>query len=276
MEHHYIQTSLYDLKSPPLWLFVEGDIELLHDPAIVAVVGTREPTENGLNAAKHLSVLLATRGCVILSGLAEGIDQIAHQAAVDYGSPTIAVLGHGIDTVYPTTTANLRQQMIKQGGAVVSEYLPKDTYNRERFVQRNRIQAALAKVIAIVEGKAKSGTAHTLRFSREMHRDSFGVRFGPPLTVPQQEILNDILKYGSPVFALDNPNEHKKLSNYLGSRFPLEIRKRAGKPQLFVGILRDIERLIQSYNVNETDLNWLIEQIKTYRNSIDGNSGNGN
>jgi DNA processing protein len=260
--------SLYDLKLPPLWLFVEGNANILHSSSIVAVIGTREPTEGGLRAAKWLSVLLITRGYTILSGLAEGIDEAGHQAAVDYRTPTIAVLGHGIDVVFPVSTSNLRRLIVERGGAVVSEYLPKDMYNRERFVQRNRIQAALAGVVAVVEGKAKSGTAHTIRFARELHRPLFGVRIGPMQALPQQEVLQELIRHENFVFDLDNLDDCNKLSSFL-PQVPSEQPKSVRTPHLFGGLVEELERLSRDYNARESDFDWLLGQIRLYRDNVE-------
>lgn len=260
---------LYNLKSPPLWLFVEGNLEILHDAAIVAVIGTRDPTKEGLNAAKRLSVLLVTRGCIILSGLAEGIDEVGHRTAVDYGTPTIAVLGHGIDVVFPAATVDLRHQIVERDGAVISEYLPQEMYNRERFVQRNRIQAALAKAVVVVEGKVKSGTAHTVRFARELHRPVLGVRIGPPLPIPQQELLHELMKEKHPVYDLDDQRDRNQLNKYLRLHLSLEQKERAETAQLFRGLLKEFERLAQDYDARESDIDWLIGQIGAYRDNVE-------
>lgn len=261
--------SLLSLKSPPAWLFVEGNVEVLSDQSIVAVVGTREPTKKGVEAAKWLSTLLVTRGCVILSGLAEGIDEAGHRAAVDYGAPTIAVLGHGIDVVFPAATSDLRRQLIEFGGAVISEYLPRDHYSSERFVQRNRLQASLAKLVAVVEGKAKSGTAHTVRFSRELQRPLFGVRIGPPMAIPQQELLGDLQKHNEPVFTLDHYQEREQLSKYLSIQLPIQLREqRIGTYRLFSRLLKEVDRLAHDYPVKDSDFEWLVSQIYKYRDGI--------
>jgi DNA protecting protein DprA len=260
---------LYDLKSPPAWLFVEGNVDLLNDPAIVGVIGTREPTRNGLRAAKRLSIVLVRQGCVILSGLAEGIDEVGHRTAVDYGTPTIGVLGHGIEVVFPASTSILRRQIVERGGAIVSEYLPKDMYNRERFVQRNRIQAALAEIIAVVEGKAKSGTAHTVRFANELGRELFGVSVGTPTLVEHQEVLNELIKEGNPIFILDDRNDHDRLIKYLASKLPLKDREhRLGSPRIFRGLVNEIERLSRDYDVKEADYDWLLDQVTQYRDKV--------
>lgn len=268
---------LYDLKSPPAWLFVEGNIDLLNDPAIVGVIGTREPTKVGLKAAKRLSTILVRQGCVILSGLAEGIDEVGHRTAVDYGTPTIGILGHGIEVVFPASTSLLRRQIVERGGAIVSEYLPKDMYNRERFVQRNRIQAALAKIIAVVEGKAKSGTAHTVRFAHELGRELFGVSVGTPTLEEHQEVLNELIKEGNPIFMLDDRNDHDRLIKYLASKIPLKDREhRLGSPRIFRGLVNEIERLSHDYDVKEADYEWLLDQITQYRDKLRRSAQNDN
>lgn len=275
-------STLNDLKSPPAWLFVQGDVKILQDAASIAMVGTREPSETGISAAKRLSTILVTRGCIILSGLAEGIDAVGHRTAVEYGAPTIAVIGHGINVIYPASTSDLRQEIVRQGGAIVSEYLPKDMYNRERFVQRNRIQAALSRVVAVVEGKAKSGTAHTVRFARELNRPLFGVRLGSPSGAKQQELLMELIAvYNSPVFDLSNTIAREELRDYLSSNIPFEAREaRLENPRLFRGLLKEIERISRDYDAEEVDFDWLITQISKQRDRLrkavkDGNqSGN--
>jgi DNA protecting protein DprA len=233
---------------------------------IAAVVGTRNPTDHGLEAARRLSVTLARSGCIILSGLAEGIDAAAHQTAVDYGAPTVAVLGHGVDVVFPASTSRLRREIVDSGGAVVSEYLPNDSYTRERFVQRNRIQAALSKTVAVVEGKAKSGTAHTMRFARQMGREAFGVRIGPGANTPQQELHRELSKQGFPVFDLDDQEDREGLRVYLQTVFPqAPTRSQRISPRLFLGLLHEIGRLADDYDASPADFDWLIEQINNMR-----------
>jgi DNA processing protein len=256
--------GLSDLPNAPPWLFVEGNVDILFEPTIVGVVGTRDPTEDGIEAARRLSVDLARAGCIVLSGLAEGIDEVAHRTAVDYGAPTIAVLGHGIDVVFPASTADLRRQMIGTGGAVVSEYLPRDLYSRDRFVQRNRIQAALSTALAIVEGQSRSGTAHTLRFARQLKRHLFGVRLGAPVKIPQQELLNDLEKQGAPVYDLATSEGRDQLREFLGQLFPREQRRHRTGARLFLGLLNEINRIARDYDATQADFEWLVKEIQAY------------
>jgi DNA processing protein len=258
--------KLLDLPNPPPWLFVEGNVGRLNGDGLVAVIGTRTPTVSGLEAAKRLSVALVSSGATILSGLAEGIDEIGHKTAVDHGAPTVAVLGHGIDVVFPAATSGLRRQIVDTGGAVVSEYLPRDTYTGERFVQRNRIQAALSTAVAVVEGRHKSGTAHTVRFARQLKRELFGVRIGEPMETPQQELLCELAQSGDRVFNLDQSNDVDQLRVYLKQRLPLQPENnRASRPRLFRGLVADIERIVKEYDASDADLQWLIDHIRRLR-----------
>lgn len=168
-------SQLEDLSTRPGWLFVQGDHRLLHRPA-VAIVGTREPSFWGRFLADLSCVILAGSDVVTVSGLAEGVDQRAHAASLSTGIPTIAVLGTGISHNYPASSHEMRREMLDAGGCVVSEYFPESGPDRQRFVLRNRIQAALASITIPVEWKLKSGTAHTVRFALEAGRTVIGLR----------------------------------------------------------------------------------------------------
>jgi DNA processing protein len=254
--------ALLDLSSPPAWIFVEGNADILHNASIIAVVGTRTPTIEGTEVAKRISVGLIRLGCVVLSGLAEGIDEVAHRVAVDYAAPTIAVLGHGIEIVYPAATSYLRRQLINSGGAIVSEYLPRDNYSRDRFVQRNRIQAALSQAVTIVEGTTKSGTAHTVRFARQLNRALFGVYLGQLRSVPQHELLHDLARQNYPVFNWEFGEHRKELVVYLSEVLRRNLRDQVQSPRLFNGLLREIERLAQQYDATEEDFQWFIHEVQ--------------
>lgn len=159
----------------PHWLFVEGDEKLLHSRPVIAVVGTRNPSETGMEAARVIATILSPYPVVLVSGLAEGIDSQAHQASLQRGVKNVAFLGHGINLVFPESTADVRREIIQRGGAVVSEYLPNQSYQKRQFVARNRLQAAMADIVIPVEAAASSGTAHTIRFARRYYRTLLGV-----------------------------------------------------------------------------------------------------
>lgn len=161
---------LREIEEPPRWLFVQGNLSILHQPSI-AIVGTRNPSEDGKLLAQYIGACLPYFNQIAtVSGLANGIDQIIHRSSIRFKVPTIAVLGTGIRVTYPENSDDLRQEICKAGGAVISEYLPFESYGREKFVFRNRLQAGLAYIVIPVEWKLESGTAHTVRYAKEANR----------------------------------------------------------------------------------------------------------
>jgi DNA protecting protein DprA len=201
---------LADLPDGPRWLFVEGDTEALRSRPAVAVVGTRKASREGRQAVRTLARLIAGYPFVLISGLAEGIDEEAHRTSLRFGVRNIAFLGHGITTVFPTGTADVRSEIVALGGAVATEYLPNERYGKQSFVARNRLQAALADVVIPVEAAAKSGTAHTVRFARRYRRPVLGVSWGAPIGIAE-----DLRASGLPVFDVKKPADVRALDGVL-------------------------------------------------------------
>ena len=157
----------------PLVLYCTGDPVWLNEPGTVGIVGSRKPTEYGLNAAADIGGELAKNGAIIVSGLADGLDSAGHRAAVKNDCPTIAVMGVPIDRTYPAANAALRQQ-IERKGCVISEYPPYSEYiGPTCFLQRNRLIAALSSAVLVVEAREKSGTmstvAHAERYGKPVY-----------------------------------------------------------------------------------------------------------
>ena len=161
------------ISSPPLALFVAGDPDLLWHPS-VAVVGSRSPTAGGRDNARDFAHALATTGLGVTSGLAAGVDTVAHEAALAADGITVAVTGSGLDLPYPRSNANL-QARIGSRGAVVSEYLPGTEARREHFPSRNRIIAGLALGVLVIEAAQRSGALITARLASDAGRDVFAV-----------------------------------------------------------------------------------------------------
>jgi DNA protecting protein DprA len=141
----------------------------------VAVVGTRKPTPEGRVAAGVIARSLSAYPITLISGLAEGIDAEAHRLTLQEGIVNIAFLGHGIDLYFPSETTSLRYQIIGQHGAVATEYFPRERYQKQYFVERNRLQAALADIVIPVQANTTGGTAHTVRFARKYKRPLIGI-----------------------------------------------------------------------------------------------------
>ena len=161
----------------PGWLFVAGNLDLLERPAL-AIVGTRDPSEGGAFLARYAVSCAQELNAPAVSGLAYGIDRLVHEWCLEVRLPTISVLGTGILAPYPVRHVPLGEAIIAAGGALVSEYMPHQGPSGQQFVWRNRLQAALGCATIPVEWRQKSGTAHTVRFSRTMQRPVFGLELG--------------------------------------------------------------------------------------------------
>ncbi|MFF4345582.1 DNA-processing protein DprA [Kitasatospora sp. NPDC001540] len=170
----HLPKRLANLPDGPLWLFVEGDPDALAAGPHVAVVGTRKASAEGVRATEAAVRTMAAYPMTLVSGLANGIDAAAHDAALRDGVRNVAFLGHGTDLVFPAETAHLRAMIVHSGGCVASEYLPGERYRKAQFVQRNRLQAALADLVVAAEGEYTGGTAHTVRFATSYKRPLIG------------------------------------------------------------------------------------------------------
>jgi DNA processing protein len=171
-------TSLNLIPKPPLGLYIRGDAEVLNSPhPCVCIIGSRKHTIYGDQVVKSIVETLAPYHIPIVSGLATGIDTLAHTYALAHKLPCIAVLGCGTDddTIYPRENLSLAHRIIEAGGLIVSEYPPETKPEKWRFPMRNRIMAGMASVIVIVEGSEKSGTLITGKIGLEYNKDIFCV-----------------------------------------------------------------------------------------------------
>ena len=184
---------LRHLPDPPLALFYRGDTALLKRPA-VAMVGSRRASAYGLNAARHLAGQLAIAGVTVVSGLARGIDAASHEAALDAGGGTIAVLGTGIDIVYPRSHKKLFRA-IEERGLIITEFAPAMPPLPTNFPIRNRIISGLAMATVIVEATGRSGSLITARMAAEQGRNVCAV----PGTIfaAGAEGTNRLIQYGA-------------------------------------------------------------------------------
>ena len=166
--------QLREIFDPPLKLYVLGNKTLLKQKG-VAIVGSRKPTEYGKKVALQFSKQLSEKGINIISGLALGIDTYAHLGSLQSGGSgkTIAVLGSGLDEVYPKQNIELAKQIISLGGCIVTEYPLKTKPEKLHFPQRNRIISGLSKGVLVVEASEKSGSLITVDFALEQGRDVF-------------------------------------------------------------------------------------------------------
>jgi DNA processing protein len=192
-KHKYLQI-IENIAKPPKLLFYRG---ILPEGRClsVAIVGTRKPTPYGREVAHRLAYELARKGVVIISGLALGIDSIAHRATLEAGGITIAVLGNSVDYIYPASHKSLGEQIIQEGGAILSEYEPPMLARNFHFLARNRIISGLADAVIIVEAAARSGTLNTAAHTIEQGKELFAVPGN--ITSPLSAGCNALIKQGA-------------------------------------------------------------------------------
>jgi DNA processing protein len=192
-KHKFLQ-GLANIAKVPERLYFRGELPTERIPT-VAIVGTRKPTAYGREVTYKIAYELAQRGVVIISGLAFGIDSIAHRAALDAGGITIAVLGNGIDTVYPRAHEKLAQEILQKGGALLSEYPQGAATFPSNFLARNRLVSGLADAVVVTEAAARSGSLATVNHALEQGKDVFAVPGN--ITNPMSAGCNEIIKQGA-------------------------------------------------------------------------------
>jgi len=174
VKHKNYPKLLKEIYDPPQTLYVNGPLKS-KEKYPLAVVGTRKVSLYGQKITRSLVKVLAQAGFTIISGLALGVDGIAHQTTLDVGGRTIAVLGSGLDIIYPSSHQQLAQKIIESNGVIVSEYEPKSRPSKWTFPARNRIVAGMSLGTLVIEAPKKSGALITARFALEQGREVFAV-----------------------------------------------------------------------------------------------------
>jgi DNA processing protein len=220
--------ALLELSSPPHWLFVKGSVEILQRPSLT-IVGTREPSDDGRWLGGFIGACLAHWAAPTVSGLALGIDQLMHEWSLRANVPTTAVLGTGILSDFPKGTAHLRDQIVDAGGALITEYLPRESYSAENFIRRNRLQAALGRVLIPVEWNLRSGTAHTVRFATVLKRPIACLRM-PDWAHERLVLTKGCGQETGRIFTV--PSEETELRAYVARCLALTATEPSQRPQL--------------------------------------------
>lgn len=188
----HILKNIYD---PPITLFAKGDISCLNNLCI-SIVGCRDATSYGLKTASMLAYNLSKLNINIVSGLARGIDTAAHIGALKGNGKTIAVLGSGLDIIYPSENENIYKQIINHG-AVISEYIVGTKPSPYNFPERNRIISGISNGVIVVEAKIKSGSIITTDFALEQGREIYVVPGN--INSKQSEGTNELIKQGAKI-----------------------------------------------------------------------------
>ena len=190
-EYPNILKNIYDY---PISLYIKGNSNIL-DNYTIGIVGCRNATEYGIKAAQYFSYNLAKKGINIVSGLAKGIDSCAHIGTIKANGKTIAVVGNGLDIVYPRENQYLYEKIVEENGAIISEYPLGTEPEKMNFPARNRIISGISKGIIVIEAKKKSGTLITVDFALEQGRDVYVV----PGNINSLNSVgtNDLIKQGA-------------------------------------------------------------------------------
>ena len=243
---------LKQIPAHPRYLFVEGNCELLSQPAI-AMVGTRHPSNTGIHHATLFAKELAQAGLVIVSGLANGIDTASHQGALSHNGATIAVLGTGIDIIYPKQNRRLAQMILEKGGALVSEFPLGTLPMAYHFPKRNRVIAGLSMGTLVVEAALKSGSLITARFALELNRELFAI----PGSIhnPVSKGCHELIRTGAKL--VESARDiYAELGSFLGlSCAPLAAPKRASPTEK---LAKDGELLVKCVDYEPTPLDLIV------------------
>ncbi len=224
--------SLKSIASSPTVLYHRGASlsELLKRPRL-AIIGSRNVSPYGRQVTTRLAEAMAEQGVVIISGLALGVDAIAHQAALDAGGYTIAVLPSPVDDPYPSSNARLAAKIVAHKGALISEY-PDNTYAfKTNFVARNRLVAGLSQAILITEAAEKSGSLHTARFALEQGKDVLAVPGN--ITSLGSVGTNNLIKAGA-----------TPITSYLDILFAMGLKPHRSKVGHIIGRTENEQKII--------------------------------
>lgn len=210
-------SKLKEIKNPPKKLYMRGNLELVQNNSI-AVVGSRECTSYGFYKAYEFSKELSKKRICVISGLAEGIDTAAHLGAMHQKGKTIAVLGTGLNKIFPEENEILAESIIKNDGLIISECGLNQERKSENFPKRNRIMSGLSDGILVVEAKNKSGTLITARYAKEQGKKVFC--FPGNISSINSRGTNELIKNGAILvteikdildeFTIDNEEQNKK------------------------------------------------------------------
>jgi DNA processing protein len=196
--------SLFEIPQPPKKLFLAGELPPA-DRILIAVVGSRKHTSYGADACEKIIEGLTGYPIVIVSGLALGIDALAHKSALRAGLKTLAIPGSGIHpkVIYPRTNLSLAEEIVEKGGALLSEYEPEFHATTWSFPARNRIMAGISRAVLVIEADERSGTLITARLATEYNRDVYVVPNG--IFSPGSRGSNKLLKQGAyPITSADD------------------------------------------------------------------------
>lgn len=233
-ENEDYPTSLKNIPDPPICLYVKGNVNNFNfeKDYFIGIVGTRKPTSYGQKIAGKFAYDLSSVGFNIVSGMAVGVDTIAHQSCLEAKGKTVAILGCGVDIIYPRQNEKLYQNIIKSGGLIISEFPPGHTVLKGLFVARNRLISGLSKGVLVIEGAADSGALITARYAAQQGKEVFAPP--GPLTSQMSQAPNLLLKQGAKlVTSVEDILEEFNLTTYPKKREMLVSNLNGDEKTLF-------------------------------------------
>ncbi|MBL1211629.1 DNA-processing protein DprA [Geminocystis sp. GBBB08] len=268
---------LLEIPSPPAILYYQGEKKLFENiNPLIGIVGTRKPTEHGRKWTYNISKILAENGFTVVSGLAEGIDTMAHRGCLDGGGKTIAVLGNGLDRAYPSHNRQLMSE-IAEKGLILTEYDYGSQPERGNFPARNRIVAGLCRAILVMEAPEKSGALITARYANEFNRDVYTlpntpdnlkargclrlIHHGAEVIITPEELLSSL-------GVIPSLNEGQQLSLFSSSSPPITNNAKKTKEE---PILSSTFRLVyEAIEINPTPFDVIVEKSSLNSGEVSG------
>ena len=271
--------NLKRLKKAPKQIYAIGNIELLNKENLkIAIVGARKNTEYGKNMGLNFAKKLSSKGIIIISGLASGIDSYAHIGAMTEKSKTIAVLPCGLQKIYPKENQKLYEVIIKNGGLVITEYYKDIEADSSKFTERNRIVAGLSNGVLVVEEDYRSGTRNTVKIAKELNLPIFCIPSN--LESKKGYVPNLIIKNGGNLVTNENdiigkikniesPKKEKKtkfednIENLFYKMYNIEKRIKSNY-KIYEYITNnpiDVDELIQKTNMDIKQINYEITML---------------
>ena len=186
--------KLYDIYDKPIVLYIKGNKKILNDFSL-AVIGCRQYSKYGEYVANNISYEIAKNGITTISGLARGIDSMAHKSTLKANGKTIAVIGGPLDNIYPAENINLANEIVKSGGIIISEYIIGSKIKKSNFPARNRIISGMSDGVVVIEAKKRSGTMITVDFALEQGKEVFAIPGN--ITSSNSEGTNSLIKQGA-------------------------------------------------------------------------------
>lgn len=268
--------KLKQIYDPPVVLYYRGKLRL--SEFSIAIVGSRKTTNYGACTAKKLSYELAMRGVQIVSGLARGIDSIAHEGCLDAGGKTAAVLGCGLDYIYPPENSRLYENILNSGGLILSEYPPGTPPLQYNFPARNRIISGISSGVLIVEAAGKSGSLITAGYALEQGREVFAVpgnidcsyskgtnqliRDGAKIVLGVEDILEEF-DYQEDVNISDSPGQSPGININTGMKTYMGLSSEEIRVvKIIQKGIHHIDEIIERSNISVKDINNILFMLE--------------